>query len=126
MSEKSSLYKDRKIVLVTKHKKEAIIKPLLEKEIGCQIIVESEFDTDRLGTFSREIKRKKSQEGTALVLLDKRNKLVVNGVYESADTNYNHILADHYDDVLVFAKNIGFPEHHVIIRPDNNKSKKYN
>jgi len=59
-----------------------------------------------------------------VVLFDKRNKLVVNGAYESADTNYNHILADYYDDVLVFAKNIGFPEHHVIMRPDNNKSKK--
>jgi transcription elongation factor Elf1 len=161
MSKTRFPYKDREIVLVTKHKKEAVIKPLLEKETGCQIIVESEFDTDRLGTFSREIKRKKSQEGIALkkiqygmkikktdigiasegcfgfhpylsipwnielvVLFDKRNELVVNGVYESADTNYNHILTDRYDDALVFAKNIGFPEHHVIMRPDNNKSKK--
>ena len=66
MGENKLIYSGREIVLVTKHKKEIVIKPLLEKETGCKVLVESDFDTDKLGTFSREIKRKKTQHKTAL------------------------------------------------------------
>jgi hypothetical protein len=66
MGENKLIYSGREIVLVTKHKKEIVIKPLLEKETGCKVLLESDFDTDKLGTFSREIKRKKTQHKTAL------------------------------------------------------------
>ena len=61
----NKIYENRRIVLLTKHEKEKVIKPVLEKETGCELIVETRFDTDKLGTFSREIKRPKSQLDTA-------------------------------------------------------------
>ncbi|MBS3950300.1 MAG: hypothetical protein KGZ53_06530 [Peptococcaceae bacterium] len=59
------IYKDRQIVLLTKHKKEEAIQPILEKATGCSLIVETNFDTDKFGTFSRDITRTKSQLETA-------------------------------------------------------------
>lgn len=47
----------RKAALLTKHKKEEVITPVLEKGAGCQIILESNYDTDLYGTFTREIPR---------------------------------------------------------------------
>lgn len=65
------LYQDRKIVLLTKHDKARAIKPLLESETGCELFVEQRFDTDKLGTFSREIKRAKSQLESARIKIKK-------------------------------------------------------
>lgn len=59
------VFEGRKIVLLSKHKKEIAIKSLLESETGCQLIVESSFDTDQLGTFTRDIDRRMSQLETA-------------------------------------------------------------
>ncbi|MBS4026655.1 MAG: hypothetical protein KGZ96_13455 [Clostridia bacterium] len=58
---KISFFAGRRAVLLTKHKKEEVIKPVLEKGTGCQIIVEKDYDTDQLGTFTREIARLGSQ-----------------------------------------------------------------
>lgn len=155
------LYSNRKIVLLTKHSKEEVIKPIIELATGCELIIESRFDTDKFGTFSREIKRPKSQLDTArlkikkglklscadigiasegsfgshpilpapwnieLVLLyDKKDKFEIYGVHESADTNFNHIKVSAYEDVLLFAEKIGFPEHYLILRPDHEKANK--
>lgn len=155
------IYENRKIVFLTKHGKEEVIKPILESETGCELIIESRFDTDKLGTFSREIKRPKSQLDTArlkiqkamklantdigiasegsfgshpiapipwnveLVLLyDKKEKLEIYGVHESSDTNFSHKKTKNYQEVLTFAPQIGFPEHYLILRPDNEYSDK--
>ena len=40
------------------HKKENIIAPILEKELGVKCFVCKGFDTDALGTFTGEIVRK--------------------------------------------------------------------
>lgn len=56
-----SLFAGRQAALLTKHKKEEVIKPVLEEGLGCQIIVESYYDTDQFGTFTREIARQGSQ-----------------------------------------------------------------
>lgn len=45
------------MVIATKHKKEAVIAPLLEKNIGVKCFVPKNFDTDIFGTFSGEIDR---------------------------------------------------------------------
>ena len=47
------LYENRKVVLLTKHKKEEVIKPIVEEALGCILQVENRFDTDKLGTFTR-------------------------------------------------------------------------
>ena len=44
-------------VLATKHHKEKVMTPLLQKELGIKVIVPQDFDTDAFGTFTREIKR---------------------------------------------------------------------
>lgn len=65
------LYENRKVVLLTKHKKEEVIKPIVEEALGCILQVENRFDTDKLGTFTREIKRPKSQLDTARLKIKK-------------------------------------------------------
>jgi hypothetical protein len=52
-----SLFTDRIAVIATMHKKEQVISPILERELGVTAIVPSDFDSDRFGTFTREIKR---------------------------------------------------------------------
>jgi hypothetical protein len=48
-------------VLATMHGKERVIVPLLEGALGLTVRVPPRFDTDRFGTFSREIARSGSQ-----------------------------------------------------------------
>ncbi|MBS3987395.1 MAG: hypothetical protein KGZ38_09770 [Erysipelothrix sp.] len=71
------------IVLITKHHKEVAIKPLIETQLQCTLHVIDDVDTDRFGTFSREIKRKKSQFDTA--------RLKIKHAYKS--TNATRIIA---------------------------------
>ncbi|MFM8596661.1 MAG: DUF6671 family protein [Flavobacteriales bacterium] len=52
-----------KVLLISKHYKEQIIAPLLEK-IGIQVEVIQHFDTDLFGTFTGEIPRKEGPEVT--------------------------------------------------------------
>jgi hypothetical protein len=54
-------FADRTAVLATMHRKEQVIAPVLEQELRLQILVPPGFDTDRFGTFSREIARTGSQ-----------------------------------------------------------------
>ncbi len=57
----SSWFAERTAVLATMHRKEQVIAPVLEQELGLQILVPAGFDSDRFGTFSREIARMGSQ-----------------------------------------------------------------
>ncbi|MFW5708368.1 MAG: DUF6671 family protein [Bacteroidota bacterium] len=50
-------FKGRKAVIATKHKKDLVIAPLLEKELGLVCITPQDLDTDLLGTFSGEVER---------------------------------------------------------------------
>lgn len=68
-------YENKKVVLLTKHKKEEVIRPIIENALGCKLIVENRFDTDKLGTFTREIKREKSQLDTARLKIKNGLKL---------------------------------------------------
>jgi hypothetical protein len=52
------LFKDRNLLIATKHKKELVMTPLLEKALGVRCITDSSLDTDILGTFTGEIERK--------------------------------------------------------------------
>lgn len=60
-----SLFQERVAVLATMHQKERVIAPLLENSLGLQIQVPSQFDTDRFGTFTREVKRAGDQLAAA-------------------------------------------------------------
>jgi hypothetical protein len=52
------IFAGRNLLIATKHKKEKVIAPVLEKELGVVCIVSENFDTDTFGTFSGEIDRK--------------------------------------------------------------------
>lgn len=55
-------YAGRRVALLTQHGKEALLAPVLDAALGCRVERVDGFDTDRLGTFTREIPR----EGTRL------------------------------------------------------------
>lgn len=55
------LFSDRIGVLATMHQKERAIAPIVERELGIQVIVPPDFDTDVFGTFTREVKRMGTQ-----------------------------------------------------------------
>lgn len=55
------LYQDQRIALLTQHGKEQAIAPVLEPALGCRIERVSGYDTDQLGTFTREIPRAGTQ-----------------------------------------------------------------
>ncbi|MFN7045433.1 MAG: DUF6671 family protein [Flavobacterium sp.] len=58
MKTKPDFFSGRRLLIVTKHEKEAVIAPLLEEALGVTCFVTKDFDTDSLGTFSGEIARK--------------------------------------------------------------------
>lgn len=51
------MFENRRLVIATKHKKESVIAPILEKELGVRCFVDETFDTDTLGTFTGEVER---------------------------------------------------------------------
>lgn len=51
------MFAGRKVLIATKHKKELVMAPILEKELAISWFVSDQFDTDSLGTFSGEIER---------------------------------------------------------------------
>ena len=57
-----SVYAGEQISLLTQHGKERVIAPVLERALGCRIEHVTGYDTDLLGTFTREVPR----EGTQL------------------------------------------------------------
>jgi len=54
-----------RVVIATMHGKEAVIAPLLQRALGLQPLLPAGFDTDRFGTFSRDIPRLDSPHATA-------------------------------------------------------------
>lgn len=61
MVRKQDLFSGRTIVIATKHQKEKVISPIMQKSFDLDIVVPDDFDTDQFGTFTREVKRKGSQ-----------------------------------------------------------------
>ena len=59
------MFKGRNLLIATKHEKEKVIAPILEKELGVKCFVPENFDTDILGTFTGEIERKDDPITTA-------------------------------------------------------------
>ena len=52
------MFKGRDLVIASKHAKEKVIAPIVEKELGIKCFVSLDLDTDLLGTFTGEIERK--------------------------------------------------------------------
>lgn len=58
-------YYGREIALLTQHGKEAILAPVFDAVLGCRVQRVGGFDTDQLGTFTRDIPRAGSQREAA-------------------------------------------------------------
>ncbi len=71
MSSGKSIYRGSTVALLTQHGKEKVIAPLLASVIGCQVMRITGFDTDRLGTFTRDIPR----PGTQLEAVRKKARI---------------------------------------------------
>ncbi|MGB3640028.1 MAG: DUF6671 family protein [Rivularia sp. (in: cyanobacteria)] len=56
-----TLFKNQVAVLATMHKKERVIAPLFDKKLGIKVTVPQSFNTDRFGSFTRDIERSGSQ-----------------------------------------------------------------
>ncbi len=59
-------YRDKHILLATKHKKESVIGPIIHRVVGACIDVPPDYDTDVFGTFTGEIPRKASPKETVI------------------------------------------------------------
>jgi hypothetical protein len=62
---RGSRYEGCRVALLTQHGKQAVIAPLLEPALGCHIELVTGFDTDQLGTFTRETPRPGTQQEAA-------------------------------------------------------------
>jgi hypothetical protein len=56
-----SVYSGQRVALLTQHGKQTTLGEVLNPSLGCQIEHVSEYDTDQLGTFTRDIARSGSQ-----------------------------------------------------------------
>jgi hypothetical protein len=61
----TDFFRGRTVLIVTKHEKEKVITPILEKWLGVKCVVDEKFDTDILGTFSGERERTDDPLSTA-------------------------------------------------------------
>jgi len=59
------MFAGRTLVIATMHEKEKVLAPVAEKELGVQVFVPENFNTDRFGTFTGEIVRAASPLETA-------------------------------------------------------------
>ena len=73
------MFAGRKVLIATKHKKELVMAPILEKELAVTSFVSEQFDTDILGTFSGEIERTNDAFTTL------RNKCILAGNATKSD-----------------------------------------
>ncbi|MUG98997.1 hypothetical protein F7734_44565 [Scytonema sp. UIC 10036] len=91
---KHPIFGNRVAILATKHHKETVIAPILEQELGIKVIVPQDFDTDRFGTFTRDVKRVGNQveaarlkAETALSVTNETLALASEGTFSPHPTN---------------------------------------
>ncbi|MBW8371180.1 MAG: hypothetical protein K0M66_09435 [Thiobacillus sp.] len=146
-------YSGRRIALLTQHGKERVIGPALAAALDCRVELAIGFDTDLLGTFTRDIPRAGSQfeaarkkarigmelsglplglasEGSfgpdpmagmlpwnveLLVFIDDERGIEVTGMAQQL-TRFAHLLTDDWEQAGQFARQAGFPEHHLVVR----------
>lgn len=150
----SGPYAGQRIGLLTQHGKEREIAPVMDAALGCRVERVHGFDTDTLGTFTRDIPRagtqleaarKKARVGMALsglplglasegsfacdpfaglfpwnmeflIFIDDVRGIEVVGVAQG-NAGSAQLLAASWSEAEAFARQAGFPEHHLVLRP---------
>jgi len=149
------LYRGHRMALLTQHGKERVIASALEPRLGCRVELVGGFDTDRLGTFTREIPRAGTQLEAArrkagigmelsglplglasegafgpdpmgavmpwdveiVVFLDATLGLEIVGRAQGPARHLHRLVTD-WPEVESFARQAGFPEHLLVVRPE--------
>lgn len=156
-SQASEIYSGARIALLTQHGKERVLAPLCASGLGAVLEVVRGFDTDSLGTFTREIPREGTQLEAArrkaeiaidrsgagiglgsegafvpgpfglgswnielLVFVDRARGIEVVGRANAAGRHL-HATVRTRDELAAFAVRAGFPEHGLVVRPDNER-----
>ncbi len=57
----TDMYRGGVVALLTQHGKEAVVAPVLDAALGCRVRRVDGYDTDRLGTFTRDVGRPGTQ-----------------------------------------------------------------
>jgi len=150
----TATYRGRPVALLTQHGKEHVIGSVLGPALHCRIVRVEGYDTDLLGTFTRDIPRAGSQLEAArkkarlgmelngwplgvasegafgpdpmsgmfpvnvelLLWIDDVLGIEVVGRAQGK-ANFAHVLAPNRAAVEAFARQWGFPEHHLVLRP---------
>jgi hypothetical protein len=68
-------YSGRKAGFLTQHGKDTLLSSLFDEKLGCEIVRADGFDTDQLGTFTRDINRPGSQLAAARIKAKKAIEL---------------------------------------------------
>lgn len=151
-----SRYLGRKVALLTQHGKEQVLRPVLEPALGCVIEHVDRYDTDLLGTFTREATRpgtqmdalrRKARKGMELsglplgvasegsfgpdpftgmfpwnvellIWIDDELGIEVVGVAQGPGRS-GHLLTGDWAALEAFATREGFPQHHLVLRPEH-------
>lgn len=59
------IYQGRQVAFLTQHGKQNLVRAPLEEALGCQLVHTESYDTDQLGTFTRDVLRPGSQLAAA-------------------------------------------------------------
>lgn len=148
------MFKGRQLLIATKHQKEKVIAPIVEKALGVHCFIDPEFDSDVLGTFSGEIERKDDPLSTArkkcmlamernncdlaiasegsfgnhpscfilpaneeiLLLKDLTHNLEIAVRHITTKTNFARRKITSWQELRVFASEVDFPSHALILR----------
>jgi hypothetical protein len=154
-----SIYRGRQVAFLTQHEKETLVAPIMAPALECDIARIDGYDTDLLGTFSRDIPREGSQLDTArrkarigmtlagstigiasegsfmadpfagwmpwnveiLIWLDDDLSIEVTGMAQGPAKSAHRSISS-IDELRTFAADAGFPEHRLMLRPDDEHS----
>lgn len=149
-------YSGQRVALLTQHGKQKVLGPALELALGCRLELVTGYDTDQLGTFSRDVPRDGTQleaarhkarigmqlsglelglasEGSfgpdpfagmvswnveLLIFIDDIRAIEVVG-FAQGNARSAQLLAGHWAEAQSFALQTGFPEHHLVLRPES-------
>lgn len=152
----NNLYQHVKVAFLTQHGKQALLREPLENALGCHIAHTDAYDTDSLGTFTRdqirsgsqlEAARKKASIGMHLlntsigiasegsfgmdpfggfipwntelvVWIDHNLDIEVIGIAQGPAQSLHKLIQSSLE-LETFAKTANFPEHHLVVRPQN-------
>lgn len=155
MTNNGARYRGCRVAFLTQHGKEDTVGEVLDIALGCRVERVTGYDTDLLGTFTRDIPRigtqieaarKKARIGMELARLpfglasegsfgpDPYTGLLpwnveiliwIDNEYgleivatSQGKTNLAHAQVMEWEEAEAFAEKSGFPEHHLIVRPD--------